>query len=342
MDKIIKFAKNTRKQKHLSLNYSTKYAFVGIGGHSMDNLYPVLNYLRVPIKYIVTKGTKNATTIDENFDGIIGTSDLKLVLNDPEIKGVFVCADPNAHFSLAKEILNAGKSVFIEKPPCRTIIELRELIGLETKANGFSMVGVQRRYAPCYSLLKKKIEQPISYQLNYQTGAFPEGDILTELFIHPIDLTQYLFGPAEVTSMVKTESKKGCITYLIHLSHDSLVGSLELSTDYTWSRATEQLSVNTAAGCFKTSNAEGLSFDDKLGSILKVPKEKVFGHQPTSKSLIHSNSFLPIWEQNPLYTAGFFNEISAFVERCEGWSEEGRSSFADLESTYVLIEKMRN
>ena len=57
MNAIIERYKKIRKKGVLSKKYKEKYAFVGIGNHSINNLYPVLNYLNVDIKYIIVKST---------------------------------------------------------------------------------------------------------------------------------------------------------------------------------------------------------------------------------------------------------------------------------------------
>ena len=51
---LINKYKAFRKKKQLSQysSYSGEYAFVGVGNHSLSNLYPVIDYLGVPLKYI--------------------------------------------------------------------------------------------------------------------------------------------------------------------------------------------------------------------------------------------------------------------------------------------------
>jgi virulence factor len=110
MKELIEKLKQIRKRAYMKNSYSSKFAFVGIGNHSISNLYPIINYLRLELKYIVTKSEKNANIIDKNFLNIEGTFDLEKVLNDTEIKGVFISANPEAHFNLVKKALLAGKN----------------------------------------------------------------------------------------------------------------------------------------------------------------------------------------------------------------------------------------
>lgn len=53
IEKLIERYKNMRSRRRLQECCVNEYSFVGFGGHSVDNLYPVLDYLHVPLKYIL-------------------------------------------------------------------------------------------------------------------------------------------------------------------------------------------------------------------------------------------------------------------------------------------------
>src|SRR5215212_10208675 len=59
------------------------------------------------------------------------TADYKELLNRDEIRAVYVSATPEStHYPIAKDCLNAGKHVFLEKPIAMTLQEADELINL--------------------------------------------------------------------------------------------------------------------------------------------------------------------------------------------------------------------
>ena len=131
------------------------------------------------------------------FLHVKATTSLDMILNDDEVKGVFVSASPSAHFSLASQILKSNKSLFIEKPPCQSLQELDALIDKQRLyGSPIAMVGLQKRYAPAVQILQKHLrkEHLISYDLHYLTGNYPEGDAPLDLYIHPLDLVTHLFG----------------------------------------------------------------------------------------------------------------------------------------------------
>lgn len=342
MNGIIERYKKIRKKGMLEQKFKGKYAFVGIGNHSLNNLYPVLHYLNVDIKYIVARSEETRQLVEENFSTIIATSKLDEVLSDPEIKGVFVSANPSAHFSLAQQIVGANKNLFIEKPPCASLEELNELIKVEAASSALALTGLQRRYAPLYQILAKKAGEANYYTLKYKTGGYPEGDELLDLFIHPLDALFYLFGDGNVESITVVKGK-GSIVYLAQVKHlNGVIGTIEFSTDYSWTEAQDILTINTPKGEYITENTSKLIFQSKPKVLMNIPLEKVKAFIPQTTTLYQQNSFLPVKEHNQLYTAGYFNELESFLQLCEKGSGTNQSSFKELLPTYKAIAAFKN
>jgi len=341
MENIISFVKQYKKRKYLSNTPKSKYAFVGIGNHSINNLYPIINYLNVDLKYIITKSTKNAKLVSTHFSNIEGVTDIDRVLEDKQINGVFISANPKSHFNITKKILENGKNVFVEKPPCTSYEELKKLIEIEKKSEGTCFVGLQKNYAPVNLELKKHTNKKSSYNYRFLTGAYPEGDPYLDLFIHPISLVNFLFGEAEV-KFHSTISTSGGITLFVHLSHHGgTIGVIELSIEYSWGNAYEKMIINTKKGVFETTNTEELLFTPKQGIMLNIPKEKIFGGNKTIQILKKRNNFTPIFENNQLNTLGYYKEIESFVNYCENKKYLNNSSLAGLLNTYKIINKLK-
>ena len=105
---LINRYKRLRTEQYLAQTYQCDYAFVGMGQHSLTNLYPVLHYLGVPLKYICVTSESKAMLIEKKYI-IKATTSLDVIMNDDEVKGVFLSASPSAHFSLASQVLKSGK-----------------------------------------------------------------------------------------------------------------------------------------------------------------------------------------------------------------------------------------
>ncbi|MCL1937173.1 MAG: Gfo/Idh/MocA family oxidoreductase [Candidatus Azobacteroides sp.] len=342
MENIVKLLKKIRKQNMLLRSYSGSYAFVGIGSHSVNNLYPVLHYLDVPLKYIVVKSQKTAKLINENRTNIEGTTDYDRVLADPEIKGVLICVQPDSHYELVKKALQHEKNVFVEKPPCCNENELRDLIETERIAKKNCLVGLQKRYSTCTSLLKKAIAESdlISYNYRFVVGNYPEGDPYWDLFIHPVDLATFIFGEMQLVSVVKT-GRAGAISLFIQARQGQAIASIELSTQYSWNNPCEHLIVNTSKGVYTLRNHRLLDFRPAPGVLFSIPKEKIFPSSSQTVHLFDGNSFLPVVENNELMMQGFYRELKCFVDICENKRTINQSTLASLIPTFDLLADLK-
>lgn len=345
MNRFIDLYKKIKNRNHLKQSYSTKYAFVGMGSHSVNNLYPVLNYLNVPLKYIVSKSKSNASIIDTQFNNITGTNDFEMVLKDEEVSNVFICANPQNHYELTMQSLLNNKNVFVEKPPCTTMEELDKLIEVSTKNNKTCLVGMQKRYSPCSAIIKKKLKKDdtISYNYRYVTGNYPEGDEVLDMYIHPLDLISYLFGTFKIISIYNTNSnrKENGSSIFLHLQHDNFIGNIEISTNYSWSSCEETMLINTKSGIFKMENHDSLTYQKKQGTLFSIPIEKVAPNPIEIKHLFHRNNFVPIMSNNQLFTMGYYTELLNFINLCEGRKGDNLSPLDQLKPTFELINEIK-
>ena len=342
MKQIIETFKKIRKKQILEKKYNGHYAFVGIGNHSINNLYPVLNYLHVPLKYIVTKSETTAALINNNNFAAVGTNNLDTVLNDEAVSGIFISANPDSHYELVKKCLFKGKNVFVEKPPCKTKEELDNLIATERQTGKNCVVGLQKRYSSCTKILCEKlnIEEVISYNYRFTTGLYPEGDKFFDLFIHPIDLITFLFGTANLISVTKTNANAD--TIFLQLRHNNIIGNIEISTQYSWSTPNEKLIINTTDNIFEMTNHLELTQEDKAGTLFSIPKEKIFNCIPEKRILFNGNNFLPVFENNQIVSQGYFSEIETFLNLCEKRKAKNKSNLSSLINTYQLISDLKN
>ena len=212
------------------------------------------------------------------------------------------------------------------------------------------MVGLQKRYAPAVQILQKHLrkEHLISYDLHYLTGAYPEGNALLDLYIHPLDLVCFLFGTPNIIACQQVVP----VSYILMLRHPHIIGTLELSTSYTWTSAEESLKVCTSKGIYRLSQMDELTFEPKPSTILGIPIEKVHPHNKNIEYLYVLNNFIPVFPNNQIYSPvfpnnqiysqGYFNELSAFVEAVEGNNANIVTSLESVRDAYLLIEKIKS
>ena len=85
-------------------------------------------------------------------------ADYKELLKKTEIEAVYISATPETlHFTMAKEFLQAGKHVFLEKPIAVTLDEADELIALAKKNDLKFTIGYSQRFNPKYAYVRRCI-----------------------------------------------------------------------------------------------------------------------------------------------------------------------------------------
>ena len=346
LDNIIDRYRRIRSMRELQYTYTQQYALVGFGNHCANNLLPVIQYLQLPLKYICCTSEKKAELISQKYKGVKGTNSLQDILLDDTISGVFVAANPHSHFLIATEIIKAGKSLFIEKPPCEDKRELKALTDtVKLYGSQHIVVGLQRRFAPATQVLKKRLkgDGKRHYHYRYLTGLYPEGDTLLDLFIHPLDYVTFLFGEAKIKSLDVIRSRDGGQTLFLILEHQDIVGMLELSTDYSWQEAQEQLNISTDKGLYVLNKMEQLDFTPRRSTVLGIPLEKVFPNNVTTICLYGRNNFVPTIGNNQIVSQGFFSEIKTFANMVENMYDTHHDlGLESVRHVYSLITEIRN
>ena len=80
------------------------------------------------------------------------------LLDDPDLDAVVIATPVPTHFALAKQALEAGKHVFVEKPPAMRAAEMDELVALAAANERVLMPGHLLLYHPGVLKLKDLID----------------------------------------------------------------------------------------------------------------------------------------------------------------------------------------
>ena len=134
-----------------------KVGLIG-NGYGYKELLPVLNSINVldttfalPRKYSIEQ-FKNYMNLGVKISSITD------ILEDEEIKLIFVAVPPNAQLALGKEVLLNDKSLYCEKPVGISFREADILRRLSTEAKKNSYVGFQFRFDPGIVALKELLQ----------------------------------------------------------------------------------------------------------------------------------------------------------------------------------------
>ena len=147
------------------LNQSNKYELVGFYDPFEENA----------TKVVAEFGYKKFDTISE----LIAAVDV-----------VDIVTPTLSHFDCAKEAIQAGKHVFLEKPISNTVAEAEEIIALAKKYDVKGQVGHVERFNPAFTAVKDKIQSPMFIETHRLAEFNPRGTdvpVVLDLMIHDID-----------------------------------------------------------------------------------------------------------------------------------------------------------
>lgn len=143
--------------------------------------------------------------------GIQGTSDYRQILNDSEIRAISIATPSRTHYKIARECMEAGKDVLVEKPMTMDVGEAEELVRIADQNHRILMVGHIFRYHSAVQELKHRIDAGEMGKIqaiigSRQTFGLPRKDmgVIYALGIHELDLFCYLMGvdyPESVTAV---------------------------------------------------------------------------------------------------------------------------------------------
>ena len=107
------------------------------------------------------------------------------------VDAVSIAVPTSDHYRVAKDFLQAGVDVLIEKPICTTLEEVDDLIGLARAKELILQVGFVERFNPAIMALGKVVRKPLFIESHRLHPFFERGidvDVILDLMIHDLDI----------------------------------------------------------------------------------------------------------------------------------------------------------
>ena len=101
---------------------------------------------------------RHLNPIAARYPNAKATSSFDDLLADDELDAVVIATPVPTHYALAKQALEAGKHVFVEKPPAMRAVEMDELVSLAAEKNLVLMPGHLLLYHPGVLKVKSLID----------------------------------------------------------------------------------------------------------------------------------------------------------------------------------------
>jgi predicted dehydrogenase len=154
---------------------------------------------------------------------------LQLVTTHSEVQAASVAVPTVHHLPVARELMEAGVDVLIEKPLASTLAEADELVSMAASRNRVAQVGHLERFNPAVRATLPILTQPMFFEVHRLSVFTPRSldvDVVLDLMIHDLDIVlafakspikevravglPILSGKVDIAN-VRLEFESGCI-----------------------------------------------------------------------------------------------------------------------------------
>tara|TARA_B100001750_G_scaffold66068_1_gene52504 strand:- start:21 stop:905 length:885 start_codon:yes stop_codon:yes gene_type:complete len=281
-----------------------KIAIIGLGKWG-KNLLREFSNVSCVTKCHTRGNQKNISWLRRNYPKVVHTTSIRDILTDKNIDAVAISTPINSHFKIAKNALESGKHVFVEKPMASSVIEAKQLIKIAKSKNLNLFVGHVFLYNEIFKKIKKIDKQESITYAHFawkKFGTFDE-DIFKNLLSHDISLILALFGSP---NRIRLTNNVGFITTSDRISLElnfTRNRKCEVSIDRISPHKEKSVTFLTKKNLFVWNDDELLRFDKRTQSFKKIYQSKntplhleckKFIANITSKKVSYDSSFLAL------------------------------------------------
>lgn len=145
------------------------------------------------------------------------TTDYKELLDDKDIHAVAIATPVSTHYKLAKESLEKGKHVLVEKPLASTVKQAEELVRLASKRNLVLLVGHTFIYTDAVRKIKNFVSSGKLGEMYYfdsvrvNLGLFQQDiSVVWDLAPHDFSIMEFIIDERPTSVVAVGSSHTGC------------------------------------------------------------------------------------------------------------------------------------
>lgn len=193
------------------------------------------------VKYVCDISQDRLDKVKPLFPNVeVVTTSYQKVLEDPDVEAIAISTPVNTHFQLAKQALNAGKHVLVEKPMTDNVAQARELVDLAKSKNKILMVDHTFLYTGAVKKIKELIDSgeigDVLYfdSVRVNLGLFQNDvNVLWDLAPHDLSILNYLIDkkPVKVSATGVAHVKGGMenIAYMTIFYEDTTIAHFHVN-----------------------------------------------------------------------------------------------------------------
>lgn len=186
---------------------------IGVIGYGYWGPNLVRNFAELPNSRVVAVSDLQATRLGlaaARYPMVYATTDHRELLRDPAIEAIAIATPVSTHFELARQALEAGKHVLVEKPLAMCCEEVERLIDIADRRGLTLMVDHTFIYTGAVQKIKELIDDGHLGALYYwdstriNLGLFQHDvSVLVDLAVHDLSIMDYALN-ARPTAVAAT------------------------------------------------------------------------------------------------------------------------------------------
>jgi len=165
---------------------------VGAFGRNHARVYHQLEQEGCAVRLVgvVDTNLERADTVAKEFNCRPFGSIEQLLSTHSEVRAVSVAVPTSKHLAAARNLIQAGVDVLIEKPLAASLAESDELIAIAKSAKAIVQVGHLERFNPAVQATIPLITKPMFFEVHRLSLFTPRSldiDVVLDLMIHDLD-----------------------------------------------------------------------------------------------------------------------------------------------------------
>lgn len=287
----IEFTSETRTRSLVSSNQTQSFyqgehgggkasvSFVGSGNYATAVLIPAFKEAGVHFRSVASSAGVSGLHAGRKYGFNETTTDTERLFADEATNAVVITTRHDSHARFVMRALEAGKHIFVEKPLCLTLSELKEIEAAYKQASQQAssapiiMVGFNRRFSPQVQKMKQLlngVKGPKSFVMTVNAGAIPAdhwtqdsevggGRIIGEA-CHFIDLLRFMAGVsiAGYQRIDMDSATRDTVTLQLSFA-DGSIGTVHYFANGSKSFPKERLEVFASGGVLQLDNFRKLT-----------------------------------------------------------------------------------
>jgi predicted dehydrogenase len=189
-------------------------AVVGYGYWGPNIVRNVMDSSELHLWGLCELNPERAAKFSNRYPGVRTVSSLEQVLADPAVDAVSIATPPATHYPLAKQALEAGKHVLVEKPLATSVADAEALVELADREGLVLMPGHTFLYSPAVNKVRELIDSNELGEIYFITssrmnlGIYQADGVVSDLAPHDLSILLYW-----VDRPVSTLSANACTVF---------------------------------------------------------------------------------------------------------------------------------